>query len=167
MSENWEIRKKKKKKKFASFTSVLLTTYPIQRAWGARAAAVWEPWESQSFRPVANLNPKLNQTHVGRTCKVTIERPLSQPSMKKINQHCLSVLWHGGAVVRTGTSRQEGSGFKFRLGPFRVDCACSPCPCVSKNMLSVRLSDDSKLTIGVCVSRVYPVSCPPLPPAIG
>ena len=37
---------------------------------------------------------------------------------------------HGGVVVSTITSQQEGSRFDPHLGPFCVESACSPRVCV-------------------------------------
>ena len=52
--------------------------------------------------------------------------------------HILSILWwwingaglHGGVVVSTVASQQEGSWFESWLGPFSVEFACSPRACV-------------------------------------
>ena len=69
---------------------------------------------------------------------------------------------HGGVVVSTVASQQEGSRFNSQLGPFCVEFACSPVYAwvlsgysgflpPSKNM-HVRLIGVSELSLGVSVS---------------
>jgi len=46
---------------------------------------------------------------------------------------------HGGVLVSTVASQQEGSCFKSHLGPFCVEFACSLCACVGSLWVSLLL----------------------------
>jgi len=66
---------------------------------------------------------------------------------------------HGGVVVSTVASQQEGSWFESQLGPFCVEFACSPHVCMGSLQVPWLppttqncLSGDSKLSLGVSVS---------------
>ena len=71
---------------------------------------------------------------------------------------------HGGLVVSSVASQEEGSWFESRLGAFYVEFSCFPYACMGfllvtisasshkpKN-IHIKLISDSKLCVGVSVS---------------